>query len=95
MTNQEAYKRLKEINYNTFALVEVEDEINAALSALEKQIHKKVKIIHPYEEDKNFIYKVCPSCNINNSIWLLPEAPAIKYCMWCGQALIWEEKNKV
>lgn len=88
-------KHNSELNTPMGARNNYTDSLDVGIFNTIKQIPKSVKIIHPYEEDKNFIYKVCPSCDTNNSIWLLHETPAIKYCMWCGQALIWDDKNEI
>jgi hypothetical protein len=58
-----------------------------AISALEKQIPKKVK---QYNDKSIFIYEgvfYCPSCQENVSMDDV-------YCCQCGQSLDWEEENE-
>ena len=85
MTNEEAIKMLKQWNED---LLPYEDEKagiechNIAISALEKQIPKKVV-------EKNFVEDVslnyCPYCNCRFIGW------GMKHCGECGQALDWSE----
>ena len=61
--------------------------VNLAISALEKQIPKKVK---QYNDKSIFIYEgvfYCPSCQEDVSMDDI-------YCCQCGQSLDWEEENE-
>ena len=65
----------------------VADSIDLAISALEKQIPKKVK---QYNDKSIFIYEgvfYCPSCQEDVSMDDV-------YCCQCGQSLDWEEENE-
>ena len=57
-------------------------EIEAVLSAAEKQIPKKLR--------ETVSTKRCPSCNKQVS-GKGNIHPNYRYCRWCGQALDWED----
>lgn len=55
---------------------------NIAISALKKQIQKKVEYSEWYPDDKN-----CPHCGSN----LTSYEKSVEHCPYCGQALDWSE----
>ncbi len=69
----------------------IENELRVAMTALEKQIPKKV--IFGYDEQK---YVLCPICKIEIAMldsWRDFESRVYKYCPNCGQALDWSDNE--
>lgn len=70
------------------------DELETAISALEKQIPKKLKTT---EVGRFGLVFLCPSCeNEIAMIWdsvLQKGEYKQKYCHYCGQALDWSDNN--
>lgn len=70
------------------------DELETAISALEKQIPKKLKTT---EVGRFGLVFLCPSCEnevamIWESVWQKGRYKQ-KYCHYCGQALDWSDNN--
>ncbi len=89
MTLEEAIKdlkyqekmRSKRIDYRVSNIV-----INEAISALEKQIPKKPKLMKkPLINSKYWFY--CPNCNASRHTDI-----KVNHCSYCGQALDWSEE---
>ena len=92
MTAQEAIENLKYMISDNCTDTQSDfiDEIEIAISALEKQIPKKPKEIHEIAcEDVYYLAFVCPSCN--TSVFGQPYRP--NYCKHCGQALDWSDSE--
>ena len=67
----------------------IENELRVAMTALEKQIPKKV-VFGDDEQD----YVLCPICKIELAMmdsWDEYESRVYKYCPYCGQKINWEE----
>lgn len=79
MTNEEAIEILKHEHDYAQLLSYVNEALELAISALEKQTPKK-----PTRTD--WIY--CPSCN-----WGIALMKGTHHCPKCGQALDWSENN--
>lgn len=87
MTNEEAIKMLKQWNKDLFPYEDEKAGIechNIAISALDKQIPKKVNISLKGTTDWNTKCH-CPNCHSMVSHG--------KYCTNCGQALDWEDNK--
>lgn len=63
---------------------DINEAIQCAISALRKQIPKKV-VEKEFVEDVSLNY--CPCCNIRFIGW------GMKHCGECGQALLWESEE--
>lgn len=83
MTESEAIKRIKECRNtpNFQAYIYMNEALNMAMQALEKQISRKPD----FTEDKKFA--LCPCCNGKG---LLDKQ---KYCDNCGQKLDWSDSD--
>ena len=87
MTIEEAIDELKRIRHHgTERLIKA---LEVAISALEKQLPKKLKIeIHENRVKSEQEVPCCPSCSKN-----LEELIGNLFCPNCGQAIDWSEYN--
>ena len=60
--------------------------LDIAISAIEKQIPKKVKIVEKY-------FVVCPVCNFYIEDIDFISGKSHKYCDRCGKALDWSDRK--
>lgn len=91
MTNKEVrnnfVQNLAENAYINMCSVE---EMNIAISALEKQIPKKPDLIGDgYDDNGNLIYDtwICPCCETQYEL----DYDDYKFCPECGQAIDWSD----
>lgn len=89
MTNEEAIIDIRE----NIQPIDVGKSLDIAISALEKQIPKKV--ITETEDDREFIDYLCPSCRVTlQQKYKQSKISTIykyKHCPDCGQALYWSD----
>ena len=103
MTNEEACEKFKEqikfLDYyagDCDEIVKQKDAYNKAISALEKQIPKGLKIqTEVYPENSTYI---CPNCGrlfgyVKYGTEGI-ESAEINYCPGCGQAIKWESEGE-
>ena len=83
MTNKEALDSLKFEVYEEGHCSYIEQELDLAIQALEKQVPQEITILElPYRGKTRNRYK-CPNCdNIFRSYFW--------FCPWCGQAVTWK-----
>ena len=90
MKPEEAIKELKEsyvlmngkINGNSLL-----ESIGIAISALEKQIPKKIEYVYDGDADGSPVWEDrCPVCEAE-----LDGRNYLAYCPYCGQAIDWED----
>lgn len=86
MIQQEAIKFLEETKEGCNFTIDKQllDVCNIAISAIEKQIPKKVEHLEDYPTDRD-----CPNCFSN----LASYDKTIQHCPYCGQALDWSDNN--
>lgn len=85
MTNEEAYKYIKERYESHLFNAEENYAIMVAIEALEKQIPKKVT------NQEGYYFPPCPSCGRKSAF-----VGKNNYCEVCGQRLVWgNEDGKV
>ena len=82
MTNEEAIIDIRE---NIQPIIGGKS-LDIAISAIEKQIPKKVKIVEEY-------FVVCPVCNFYIEGIDFISGKSHKYCDRCGQALDWSDRK--
>lgn len=63
------------------------EPLSMAITALEKQVGKKCET----DEDNNFYN--CPCCNEDLMGCYGENDETAKCCLWCGQALKWEDSD--
>lgn len=88
MNAQEALETIKyEVNEEGHCGY-IEDELRLAMTALEKQIPKKV--IYGYDEQDDI---KCPNCDYAISYMDAYDKGVDKYCSNCGQKLDWSDEK--
>jgi hypothetical protein len=89
MTPKEAIELVEQCGLNIEGIKNIECE-SLIISALEKQIPKKVEL---YTNDGNFKWKnyPCPCCR--EMLGLNVNKRYIKFCPNCGQALDWGDSE--
>ena len=100
MTHEEAISYLRRYGYFiAHDSSKVEEALNMAISALEKQIPKKpIRIDKNKEFDGNW-KKICPSCGrvlmerITTSESSYPQHYNYTGHCWCGQVIDWEKEE--
>lgn len=88
MTPKEAYESLCYEIYEEDHCSYIEEELDIAIKALEKQMPKK-PVYYTFGKEK---YPKCPCCGDN---WNMDEyGSGMVHCWECGQAIDWSEEEE-